>query len=65
MAILDAADGTRTAEEHAVVDRHVAGEGVNRLGAKSDHEDVVKALPDIEVAAVIDAEAPILVVARR
>ena len=65
VTVTDAANGLRPAEEHTVVDRHIVRERIDGLRTESDHKDVIEALPDVEVATVVEADAPVLVITRR
>ena len=62
LAVFEAADRVRAAEEEAVVDREVAGEGVLRVAVDAEREHVAVLLPHGEVLAVVESDPPVLVV---
>ena len=65
MAVFDTADGLGSTKEHTVVNRHLVRKAIDRLGSQTGHKHVVVALPNIEIAAVVDAKTPVFVVSAR
>ena len=65
MAVFDAADRLRPAEEETVVDRHVVGKRIDGLGSQGEHKNVIVLLEKMEIVSVAKTESPVLVVAAR